>query len=107
MAQTVIRGPFQWQTIQPGGLGPGNTHSWSAALLTGIPGPAQPTQQPLRALTVTVVPGRDDLVQALSITELVVVSEPSGQLTVNFIVTNAHPTSNCFNYQWWAVMVLP
>jgi hypothetical protein len=107
MAQTVILGPFQWQTIQPGGLAPGDTHTWSMAILTGIPGPVQPTQQPLRALTVTAVPGRDALVQALSVTELVVVSEPSGQLTVNFIVINAHPTSNCFHYQWSAVMVLP
>jgi hypothetical protein len=46
-------------------------------------------------------------VQALSVTELIVVSEPSGQLTANFIVINAHPTSHCFNYQWSAVMVLP
>jgi hypothetical protein len=102
MAQTVILGPFGWASSTP--LPPGGTYNWALAVLTALPGGAQ---QPLRALTVTAVPTRQANVQSLGVTKTTVVAEPSGQITVNFTVTNQHPFANIFGYDWSVVMVLP
>jgi hypothetical protein len=102
MAQTVILGPYGWGSSTP--LRAGESYNWALAVLTALPGGGQ---QPLRALTVTVVPSRDPTTQALGVTRTTVVAEPSGQLTVNFTVTNQHAVANCFGYTYYVVMVLP
>jgi hypothetical protein len=102
MAQTVILGPVNFGSSTP--LPPGGSRNWALAVLTALPNGAQ---QPLRALTVTAVPTKDTLVQALGVTRTTVVAEPSGQITANWTVTNQHPLSNCFGYTCWVVMVLP
>lgn len=104
LAQTVILGPYYWGSSTYPGLAPGQSTVWALAILTPLPGPSQ---QKLQALTVTAVPMWDTKVQALSVSAVSVVGEPSGQLTVNFIVTNTHATSNCYGFKWWVAMVVP
>ncbi|TCN39851.1 hypothetical protein EV644_10363 [Kribbella orskensis] len=101
MALTVILGPYESGSL--GTLPPGESHVWALAVLTALP----EGQQPLRALTVTAVPTPTASAQALGVTATTIVAEPSGQLTVNFTVTNTHAFSNCFGYKWYVVMVLP
>ena len=104
MAQTVIVGPYYWGSSTPPGLAPQGAVIWSFAILTGLPGPAQ---QRLQALTVTAVPMWDTAVQALGVSGVNVVGERTGQLTVNFVVTNNHATSHCYGFKVWAAMIVP
>ena len=104
MTQTVVLGPYYWTTAESTrAMQPGQIHYWSFPILT----PAPSAQQKLQALTVTAVPMQDTVVQSLAVTDVSVVAEPNYQLTVNFTVTNKHPTSSCLGYKVWAVMVVP
>ena len=103
MAQTVILGPYYWGSSTAPGLAPGKRKNFALAILTAVSG----GQQQLQALTVTAVPLRDTIVQALGVSGVNVVAEPSGQITVNFVVTNNHATSNCYGYKWWVAMIVP
>ena len=106
MPKTVVLGPYGWGSSTP--LAPGEQYHWALAILTALPGGSQ---QDLQGLTVTAVPTvggfGGTVVQALGVTATTVVSEPSGQITVNFTVTNKHSTANCFGYRWWVAMVVP
>ena len=105
MSKTVVLGPYSWNSSTP--LGPGEQYNWALAILSALPGG---NQQDLQGLTVTAVPTLGfggTIVQALGVTATTVVSEPSGQITVNFTVTNKHATANCFGYRWWVAMVVP
>lgn len=103
MTQIVTLGPYRWANAVTGML-PGRQHTWALAILSALPGFGQ---QELQSLTVTATPGRDASVQALGVSGVNVVSEPSGQITVNFTVTNNHPTSACGGYKVWFSMVVP
>ena len=83
---------------------PGQRHAWAAAILTALPNFGQ---QQLEGLTVTATPVRHGSVQSLGVTGVNVVSMPSGEIAVNFIVTNNHATNTCGGYKWWVAMVVP
>jgi hypothetical protein len=107
MAQIVTSGPHYWTTAESPGFVPGGQHIWASAILSAVSGGMDGGQQRLQSLTVTAVPMRDTVVQSLTVFLLHVVAEPGGQLTVNFGVRNAHPTSICYGYKWWVAMIVP
>lgn len=84
---------------------PGGIHDWALTILTALPNFER--QQQLRGLTVTATPLPHSSVQCLGVTGVNVVSMPSGEIAVNFLVTNNHATSTCGGYKWWVAMVVP
>jgi hypothetical protein len=102
VTQTVVLGPYYWTTTSA--LVPGEVLSWALPVLAGLPGPAQ---QKLQSLTVTAVPMWDPKVQSLAVSDVHIVGEPSGQISVNFIITNKHTTNLCYGLKWWVAMLVP